>query len=125
MHSEAGKIKAVLAKTTEDMERHLIRLPGLAQEEARRVRQLMASETEQILDLSARTLSTIHARSSNRALTPPAPEAVPATPAPEPEGLKGLARKFTSRPPQEGRAPGSAQRRQVGDEGIAGGGGIA
>ena len=100
MNSEAGKIRTTLAKTTEDMERHLIRLPGLAQEEARRVRQLVASETEQLLDLSARTLSTIHARSSQRpALPAPAPGVPPQNPAEqEPEGLKGLARKLTARP---------------------------
>ena len=33
----------------------------------------MASETEQMLDLSARTLSTIHARSASKALSPSDP----------------------------------------------------
>ncbi|HEX3753502.1 MAG TPA: hypothetical protein VHV26_00360 [Rhizomicrobium sp.] len=99
MSAEAGKIRELLAKTTDDMERHLIRLPGLAQEEAKRVRQLVASETEQILDLSARTLSTIHSRSSTRSAPEPIPGAAPQPVfEPEPEGLKGLARKLTARP---------------------------
>jgi hypothetical protein len=100
MSSEADKIRTLLAKTSEDLERHMLRLPGLAQEEARRVRQLVASETEQILDLSARTLTTIHSRSSQKPVPPPAVTGAPMRPEPEPEpeGLKGLARKLTSRP---------------------------
>jgi hypothetical protein len=99
MNSEAGTIRETLAKTTEDMERHLLRLPGLAQEEARRVRQLVASETEQILDLSARTLSTIHSRASHKPQPQPPSDVQPQpAPEPEPEGLKGLARKLTARP---------------------------
>ncbi len=108
MNSEAGNIRALMAKTTEDLERHMLRLPGLAQEEARRVRQLVASETEQILDLSARTLSTLQARSSGR-LPAPALADVPPQPAPEPEpeGLKGLARKLTARPRRKETPSGS------------------
>jgi len=97
MSAEAGKIRSLLSETTKDVEKHLIRLPGLAQEEARRVRQMMASETEQILDLSARTMSTLHARSTGKVTAPdlggpmkPAAEA-------ESDGLKGLARKLTTR----------------------------
>ena len=101
MSAEAGKIRSLLSETTRDVEKHLIRLPGLAQEEARRVRQMMATETEQILDLSARTMSTLHARSTGK-LTPP-DLGGPMKPAPEPEsdGLKGLARKLTARKPAE------------------------
>jgi hypothetical protein len=101
MSAEAGKIRSLLSETTKEVEKHLIRLPGLAQEEARRVRQMMASETEQILDLSARTMSTLHARSTGKVTAPdiggpmkPAAEA-------EPEGLKGLARKLTTRKPAD------------------------
>jgi len=102
MSAEAGKIRALLSETTKDMEKHLIRLPGLAQEEARRVRQLMASETEQILDLSARTMSTLHARSTGK-LTPPdaGGPMKPVVAEPEPDGLKGLARKLTARKPAD------------------------
>jgi hypothetical protein len=97
MSAEAGKIRSLLSETTKDVEKHLIRLPGLAQEEARRVRQMMALETEQILDLSARTMSTLHARSTGKVTArdlggpmKPAAEA-------ESDGLKGLARKLTTR----------------------------
>ena len=101
MSAEASKIRSLLSETTKEVERHLIRLPGLAQEEARRVRQMMATETEQILDLSARTMSMLHARSTGK-ITPPDTRA-PAKPAPEPEpeGLKGLARKLTTRKHQD------------------------
>ena len=97
MSAEAGKIRSLLSETTRDVEKHLIRLPGLAQEEARRVRQMMASETEQLLDLSARTMSTLHTRSTQK-ITPP-DLGGPMKPAAEPEseGLKGLARKLTAR----------------------------
>jgi hypothetical protein len=98
MSAEAGKIRSLLAETTRDVEKHLIRLPGLAQEEARRVRQTMAQETEQLLDLSARTMSTLHARSTQRTTAPDA--GGPMKPAAEePEGLKGLARKLTAKKP--------------------------
>ena len=97
MSAEAGRIRTLLADTTRDMERHLTRLPGLAEEEARRVRQMMAAETEQILDLSARTMSTLHARSTAK-VTPPDPGGPMKSAAePEAEGLKGLARKLTAR----------------------------
>jgi hypothetical protein len=98
MSAEASKIRNMLSETTKDMERHLARLPGMAEEEARRVRQLITTETDQLLSLSARTMSTLHARSTGK-LTPPdlgGPMKPPA-PEPEPEGLKGLARKLTAR----------------------------
>ena len=62
MSAEATQIRTALAKAIEEVERHLTRLPTVAQGEAQRVRQMVQSETDQILDLSARTLSTIHAR---------------------------------------------------------------
>jgi hypothetical protein len=102
MSAEASKIRSLLSETTKEVERHLIRLPGLAQEEARRVRQMMATETEQILDLSARTMSTLHARSTGKITSPDIRQAAKTPePQPEPEGLKGLARKLTTRKPVE------------------------
>jgi len=103
MSAEAGKIRHLLSETTRDMEKHLIRLPALAEEEARRVRQMMVTETELMLDLSARTMSTLHARSTGK-ITPP-DLGGPMKPAAEPEaeGLKGLARKLTMRKPSEAR----------------------
>jgi hypothetical protein len=98
MSAEAGKIRHLLSETTRDVEKHLTRLPGLAEEEARRVRQMMTAETEQLLDLSARTMSTLHARSTGK-VAPPDDPGRPMKPAAEPEaeGLKGLARKLTAR----------------------------
>ena len=99
LSTEANQIRSTLAKAVEDVERHLLTLPGIAQQEAQRVRQMVRAETEEILDLSARTLSTIHARTTPR---PPAPRSKgePEQPpeAPESEGLIGLARKLTQRP---------------------------
>ena len=94
--AEASEIRVTLAKTVEDVQHHLLTLPGIAQQEARRVRDMVRSETEEILDLSARTLSTIHARSAPRSLRkpvePPPPEQ------PESEGLLGMAKRLTQRP---------------------------
>ena len=103
MSAEAAKMRTLLSDTSRDLEKHLMRLPGLAQEEARRVRQLVSSETEQILDLSARALSTVRARATGK-LTPP-DQGGPMKPQAEPEsdGLKGLARKLTSRKPAAGK----------------------
>ena len=97
MSIEAGKIRNMLTETTRELEKHLGRLPGMAEEEARKVRQTMAAETQQLLDMSARTMSTMHARSTGK-LTPP-DSGGPMKPAaePEPDGLKGLARKLTAR----------------------------
>jgi len=93
MSAEATQIRTSLAKAIEEVERHLTRLPTVALGEAQRVRQMVQSETDQILDISARTLSTIHQRAARPSVAPqPTPEA------PESEGLKGLARKLTQRP---------------------------
>jgi len=98
MSAEASKIRNMLGDTTKDMEKHLARLPGLAEEEARRVRQLITSETDQLLNLSARTMNTLHARSTGKVTAPDLGGPMkPQAPEPEPEGLKGLARKLTAR----------------------------
>ncbi|HEY4944132.1 MAG TPA: hypothetical protein VII56_22080 [Rhizomicrobium sp.] len=95
LSAEAAEIRTTLAKTVEDVTHHLLTLPGIAQQEARRVREMVRSETEEILDLSARTLSTIHARSAPRvartAIAPVIPEQ------PESEGLLGMAKRLTQR----------------------------
>jgi len=96
MSIEAGTIRETLANAVGQVERHISTLPSIAQQEAQRVREFVRSETEQMLDLSARTLSTIHARSA----APNPPRAVPPPAVPEPkepdgEGLLGLARKLT------------------------------
>ncbi len=101
MSAEASKIRNLLAETTRDMEKHLIRLPGLAEEEARRVRQMMVTETEIILDLSARTMSTLHARSTGKVTAPDMGGPMKPPAEPEADGLKGLARKLTARKSSE------------------------
>ena len=95
---EANTIRTTLARAVEDVEKHLLNLPGIAQQEAQRVRQMVRAETEAILDLSARTLSTIHARTAQRG-TPQKPQSQLA-PAPEeePESIIGMARRLTQRP---------------------------
>jgi len=97
MSAEAAKIRTLLSDTSRDLEKHLLRLPGLAQEEARRVRQMVSSETEQILDLSARALSTVRARATGKLTPPDLGGPMKQQPEPEADGLKGLARKLTSR----------------------------
>ena len=103
LSAEVSKIRGLLADATRDVEKHLTRLPDLAQEEARRVRQMVATETEQMLDLSARAMATLHARASKPA--PPVAETGDAPKAQaeiEAEGLKGLARKLTTRKSDKG-----------------------
>jgi len=97
LSAEATTIRTTLAKTVEEVQQHLLLLPGIAQQEARRVRDMVRSETEEMLDLSARTLSTIHARTAPRPqdrrtleLTEPEPT--------ESESLLSMAKRLTQRP---------------------------
>ena len=97
MAAEANQIRSSLAAAIQEVEKHLTRLPTVAHGEAQRVRQMVQSETDQILDLSARTLSTIHQRGARPSVAPaPTPEN-----STEGEGLKGLARKLTQRPKRD------------------------
>jgi hypothetical protein len=97
LSAEAASIRTSLAKAVEEVQQHLLTLPGVAQQEARRVRDMVRAETEEILDLSARTLSTIHARSAPR--LPPRKAFEPIVPdQPEPETLLGMAKRLTQRP---------------------------
>lgn len=92
--AETNEIRDAMNRAVEDVQQHIEKLPAIAKEEAQRVRQMVRSETEEILDLSARTLSTIHARTNSR----PTPREVrqPEPPEPVEEGLRGLARKLTA-----------------------------
>ena len=95
LSAEASQIRTTLAGAVDDVQKHLLSLPGVAQQEAQRVRQMVRAETEQILDLSARTLSTIHARSAARSTPQPVADLPMDS---EGDGLRGMARKLTQRP---------------------------
>jgi hypothetical protein len=97
MAIEAQAIRETMAKSVEDVERHVLNLPVLAQQEAQRVRQMVRNETEEMLDLSARTLSKIQARIEPRPSQRAAPDA-PYPEEPESDGLLGLAKRLTQRP---------------------------
>ncbi|MEP6828871.1 MAG: hypothetical protein ABI963_00910 [Rhizomicrobium sp.] len=98
MSTEATKIRENLAKTIEEVERHLTRLPTLAQGEAQRIRQMVQAETNEMLDMSARAISTIQTRNAQgRAPQPQQPGTALITTT-EGDGLKNLARKITQRP---------------------------
>jgi hypothetical protein len=96
MSIEAGAIRKTLANAVDDIERHILNLPALAQQEAQRVRQMVRTETEEMLDFSARTLSTIHARGVPRALQR-TPQETSAPEKPDNDGLLGMARRVTQR----------------------------
>jgi hypothetical protein len=96
MAEEAHAIHAAMTKAAEEVERHILNLPMVAQQEAQRVRQMVRNETEEMLDLSARALSTIQARSEPRPA--PAPQlAPPPADTSESDGLLGLAKRLTHR----------------------------
>lgn len=101
--AESREMKTALAGTAEEVERHLLALPGVAKQEAQRVREMVRTESEAILDLSARALSTIHARSGRtlaaRDSITDSGEAAPGLG--EGEGLLAMARRLTQRPPQK------------------------
>jgi hypothetical protein len=99
MSIEAGSIRETLANAVQQVERHISALPSIALQEAQRVRELVRAETEEMLDLSARTLSTIHARSSVHTAPRSSQQPTVAIEPPESEGdgLLGLARKLTQR----------------------------
>jgi len=96
LSSEANEIKTTLATAVSEVERHILTLPGIAQQEAKRVREVVRQETDEILDLSARTLSTIHARTAQRGPSRPLTLDQPVEEEGK-DGLLGLARKLSSR----------------------------
>ena len=102
---QAEKARSILAKAAQDAERHIVGLPGIAAQEASRVREAMRAETEQMLDMSARTMATLQSRAQKRGVIPtneeqpqPAPEPAPVPEVPDSmgEGLRGLARRITA-----------------------------
>lgn len=106
MSIEAGAIREMLGSAVQQVERHISALPSIAQQEAQRVRELVRSETEEMLDLSARTLSTIHARSTvHTPLRASPPPVVAESKEPDGDGLLGLARKLTQRQKSQNQTP--------------------
>jgi hypothetical protein len=93
--AQTAEIRIALNEVVEEMEGHLLTLPGVAQQEAQRVRDLVRSETEEILDLSARTITTIHARTIARSNMRPE---IDVGEAPMGDSLMMRARKLTQRP---------------------------
>jgi uncharacterized phage infection (PIP) family protein YhgE len=92
---QAEKARAILTKAVEDAERHMVAIPGVAAQEAERIRDTMRQESEKMLDLSARTLATIHSRTSTRrAHVENSPEETPQEAIGE--GLRGLAKRITA-----------------------------
>ncbi len=112
---EAEKARASLTKAAEEAERHIIALPGVAAQEAERVRETLRNETEQMLDISARTLATLQSRTIGRRaqITDETGAAASAEmPAqPEQEGLRGLARRITGSNKKRAEEPAKAQPR--------------
>ena len=95
---EAEKARASLAKAAGEAEQHIMSLPGVAAQEAGRMRDTIRSETEQMLDMSARTLATLHARTATRrGLTGPdvGLSENGTAEAPQPDSLLTRARRIT------------------------------
>lgn len=110
--AQSRELSVELAAASETLERHLAGLPGIARQEAQKVRELVQNESEAILDLSARMLATMQARVGVRA-----PAGLPAEMGDAPaaqsegEGLLALARRITQRGPQK------AKRKEAEDKG--------
>jgi len=90
---QTERARQALAKAADDAERHIVALPGLAAQEAQRVRETVRGEAEKMLDLSARTLATLRAQAGQRKLVPEktgdGAESIG-------EGLRGMAKRITA-----------------------------
>ena len=72
---ESKEMKETLSGAVDEMQRHLLLCLGIRQAGSPARRHLVQLETEEILNLSARMLSTIDARSTSRTTTRPQPGA--------------------------------------------------
>jgi hypothetical protein len=104
LSAKATETRTALASVADEAQRHLLSLPGIAQQEAQRIRQMVRNETEEMLDISARALSTIRARTAAKA-PPDVLFAETTREEREREGMFGLARKLTGRQKQKPNAP--------------------
>lgn len=100
LSAKAVEMRATLSSVSEEAQRHVLSLPSIAQQEAQRIRQMVRNETEEMLDISARTLSTIRARTAAKALPDVSPEEQTKEER-ERESMFGLARKLTGRQKQQ------------------------
>ncbi|MGB8602797.1 MAG: hypothetical protein WCD42_11445 [Rhizomicrobium sp.] len=70
--AESRVLRAAMADAVEDVQRHTVSLPALAQTEVQKVRDVVRQESEAMLTLSAEVLATLHSRATPTA--PPKPE---------------------------------------------------
>jgi hypothetical protein len=100
---ESERARATLGRIAEDAVRQIATIPGIAQQEAERVREAMRSETERMLDISARTMATLRERATTRQSTDQTPASDRPAEASMGESLRGMARRITQtrRRPEE------------------------
>jgi hypothetical protein len=99
LSAKAIEMRAALASVAEETQRHVLSLPGIALQEAQRIRQMVRNETEEMLDISARTAAKPVSD------VPPEEQTKEER---ERESMFGLARKLTGRQKQ--------QKQRSGDE---------
>ncbi|HVU20597.1 MAG TPA: hypothetical protein VHE09_07670 [Rhizomicrobium sp.] len=109
LSAKAIEMRTALAGVAEEAQRHVLSLPGIAQQEAQRIRQMVRNETEEMLDISARALSTIRARTAAKAAPGVSPEEQTKEER-ERESMFGLARKLTGRQRQQRAKSGGEEK---------------
>lgn len=95
--AQADETKSSIAKAAAEIESHVLTLPGVARQEAERVRDVVREESERLLDVSARALSVLHQRVPGRTPRQTADTDEAAAEEAHADGLLGLARRLTSR----------------------------
>lgn len=70
--AESRVLRTAMADAVEEVQRHTVSLPALAQTEVQKVRDVVRQESEAMLTLSAEVLATLHSRATPMA--PPKPE---------------------------------------------------